>query len=506
MKTLLQRLYEYALNTPDAIAIRSQGSVMTYTELLSEATRVAKDLLHYEVKSLGLYLDNGFEWIVADLAGMIADIRVVPLPWFFSGEQLTHACTNAHIDHVIADSINPIANGTSVSLYGSCNLFPVVMSGFDREPLNIKGGKVSFTSGTTGTPKGIQLEYGFIQQTCCSISEVIADLDIDRHLSVLPYSTLLENIAGIYVPLYNGRTIHAEPSSRTGLSASLELDSKILEQTFNEIRPASMILTPQLLEVFCLLSENARINTESLAFVAVGGARVTPSLIERARKAGIPAYEGYGLTEFGSVALLNTPACDRIGSVGKVLPGVSLEIADDGEICLSTTFDELIEGITKARTVYVKTGDFGEVDSDGFVYVHGRKSNVIVLSTGRNVSPEWVEAELNASSLIHQSYVFGESSASLSALVVPATDTVSKTMLNAEIERINQTLPAYARIRNSYPLHQPFSTSNHMLTPNGRLKRVNIEKALPELLNSTTCTRSAPHRTPNSTLQETSSC
>ena len=179
-----------------------------------------------------------------------------------------------------------------------------------------------------------------------------------------------------------------------------------------------MILTPQLLEVLCHLAEGGAIDSSDFEFIAVGGARVAPALLRRARDAGIPAYEGYGLTEFGSVATLNHPQQDRIGSVGKPLPEVSVEIASDGEIILETRLHKPDPDIGESRTVRVETGDFGRIDEAGYVYVHGRKSNVIVLPTGRNVSPEWIEAELNTIPQIKQSFVYADSAGYLTALIV----------------------------------------------------------------------------------------
>jgi acyl-coenzyme A synthetase/AMP-(fatty) acid ligase len=204
--------------------------------------------------------------------------------------------------------------------------------------------------------------------------------------------------------------------------------------------------------------------------------------MRRSRGLGIPAYEGYGLTEFGSVALLNTPQNDRPGSVGKPLPGVTVELAADGEICLSTTLGQIDADTGQLDKITVATGDFGSIDSDGFIYVHGRKSNLLILSSGRNVSPEWVEVELNSSPLIAQSYVFAETRTELSALLVTAGAGIVDSDLDAEVERINRGLPRYAQIKNWHRLLTPFSRENQMLTANGRLRRLQIEQLLPTLL------------------------
>ena len=107
-----------------------------------------------------------------------------------------------------------------------------------------------------------------------------------------------------------------------------------------------------------------------------------------------------------------------------------------------------------------------------------------MLSTGRNVAPEWIETELNASAMILQSYVFTETKSELSALLVAAGPGIADSDLDLEIDRINAALPPYAQVKNWYRLSEPFSRANQMLTANGRLRRLQIKKVLPALLAS----------------------
>jgi len=510
MNSLLTSLEQHALASPGSIALRSGEASLTYTQLMADVQQVAQRLGDCGVKSLGLYLDNGIEWIVLDLASIVADIRLVPLPWFFSDEQLSHAVDTGAVDFVAFANDLPagiIGTGVAKQLYGDCRLQPVLSSTAKAAAPGHASGKLSFTSGTTGRPRGIELENRFIDQTCQSLSNAISTLDIAKHLSILPYATLLENIAGVYLPLMLGKTVYAEPAARVGLSAELHLDPTRLQQTFNQVQPNSLILTPQLLELVCLLVECKAIDPACLVFVAVGGARVGEPLMQRARSLGIPAYEGYGLTEFGSVAILNTPQNDRPGSVGKALPGVTVELSGDGEICLSTTLAQNDADTQGSEKITVQTGDFGSIDSDGFIYVQGRKSNLIILSSGRNVSPEWVEVELNSSPLIAQSYVFTETNSELSALLVTAGPGIADSDLDAEVERINRTLPPYAQIKHRHRLLSPFSRDNQMLTVNGRLRRLQIEQLLPTLLASAASSSvMIGVDLPNCSIQEINQC
>ena len=506
MSTILAQIAHRARHTPTAIAVQSGTASLSYARLQSDLEALTHRLERHRVATLGVYLDNGIEWIVVDLAAIAAGVRLVPLPWFFSDEQLRHAVASSGVDHIAATDGLPTgiaAAGPACELYREARLQPVY-SLPQAAAGATHGGKISYTSGTTGKPRGVVLEQAFIERNTAAISAAIPHRAHVSHLGILPYSTLLENIAGIYVPLTLGKTVYAEPAARIGLSPELGINPLCLRRVFNHVEPSSLILTPQLLELFCGLAESRAIDPGCLKFVAVGGARVAESLLHRARAARIPAYEGYGLTEFGSVATLNTPRRERIGSVGKPLPGVIVTLARDGEICLETWLDGVDGG---ERAVRVSTGDYGSIDDDGFVHVHGRKSDLIVLPNGRNVSPEWVEAELNASPLIAQSYVFAADGGGLSALLMPADASLVDHELDEEIERINHALPPYARIGNWVRLNQPFSTRNRMLTANGRLRRAQIHAQLPALLVTTRTLKPAlPGVLTNIDLQETNPC
>jgi long-subunit acyl-CoA synthetase (AMP-forming) len=511
VNSLIAQLLKRCAAQPDDDALRSRDLRLSYAELLDAVEYATEQLRSLELRRIGLYLDNGLDWIIFDLAALAAGITAVPLPRFFSSAQIVHAIDDANLDGIIFDhELPPGVTASGVALPGfsdsriqcteSCNGSLAPRSPETPASSTSAPARVSYTSGSTGAPKGVELGADFIEQTATSLCQAIADLDINVHLSILPYATLLENIAGIYVPLLLGRCVHAEPAVDVGLNDALGLDPAKLVTCFNRVRPNSLIITPQLLELLCQLVENAAINPDCLVFVAVGGARVAPTLLQRARQAGIPAYEGYGLTEFASVATLNTPRNDRIGSVGKPLPGVSVSVAEDGEICLAR---DLPCETGKGRQALVRTGDLGSIDGDDFVQLHGRKSNLIVLANGRNVSPEWIEAELNASPLILQSYVFSDNGEQLAALLAsPATDAALETAINC----INQDLPAYARVSEWHRLTTPFSRAAQTLTANGRLRRQQIAQQLPELLSRGNASLT-PGRSPGRiSLQESNPC
>jgi len=521
MDILLNNLFRQASRQTDTIALRSASDSITYEVLVRDIEHVADQLKAHSLRRLGLFLDNGIDWIVIDLACALAKVTVVPLPWFFSPQQLDHAVRSAQLDSIVSHT--DISNllgvaGTGIDLYAGCSLYISGQPGLKEAPDNSasladardhsEAAKLSYTSGTTGTPKGIELGYELIDKVCSSIAGIAAGLNIERHLSLLPYSTLLENICGIYAPLSQGITVFAEPADRLGLSSTLTMDPGRLASTINEVQPSSLILTPRLLKLLCSLSETRLIDIRSLKFVTVGGAHVGTSLLERARNLGIPVYEGYGLTEFGSVAMLNTPQDYRLGSVGKPLPHVRVRCADDGEIIVKTSSGKPTDKNSNKACYEITTGDLGYIDSDGFVYVNGRKKNTIVLSTGRNVSPEWVEGELNSSPVIAQSLVYGEAESRLSALIVAQDHSISHKIIRGVIEASNLRLPAYARIASWHLLVEPFTVANQFLTANGRPRRKQIINKLEHLIEQASfSTHRGIHSSANfNSMQESTTC
>jgi long-subunit acyl-CoA synthetase (AMP-forming) len=212
----------------------------------------------------------------------------------------------------------------------------------------------------------------------------------------------------------------------------------------------------------------------------VGGAKVAPQIIDAARAVGLPVFEGYGLSECGSVVALNTPAEDLSGSVGRVLPHLKVRV-EAGEIVVGPRpFLGYVGG--SAQTGPVATGDLGEVDADGWVRINGRRSNLIVTGLGRNVAPEWVESELLAEPEIVQAAVFGEAAADLCAVVVPRAAALPPEAIGQAVARANSRLPAYARISRWRGV-APFDPRRGEATANGRPRRDALHAAYRDFID-----------------------
>jgi long-subunit acyl-CoA synthetase (AMP-forming) len=339
-------------------------------------------------------------------------------------------------------------------------------------PLPAGAGKISYTSGTTGKPKGVCLRQASMDTVADSVRQAVEELKITRHLCVLPLATLLENIAGVYAPLMNGAEIAMPSAQETGLTGASRFDPALLLRCVEAYRAESIILVPQLLAAIVAALERGAPRPVSLELVAVGGGRVSPALLSRADRLGLPVYEGYGLTECASVVALNTPAARRIGSVGRPLPHAEVTIDAHGEIHVAGTAVSGYVGDTQAPK-HFPTGDLGHFDADGFLHVSGRTKNMFITSFGRNVSPEWVEAELCEEPAIAQAAVFGEARPWNVAVIVPVPG-AQREQLRSAIEAANRRLPDYARVGDWIVAARPFTPGNSELTTNGRNRRTAI--------------------------------
>lgn len=336
-----------------------------------------------------------------------------------------------------------------------------------------------YTSGTTGPSKGAMLSHGNILANCEGALNALELDDRDVILSVLPIAHSFERTAGYYTVMMCGGTIaYAE-----GLGQ--------IAQNLLEIRPTVMLTVPRFLEVvhnrvmravtesgaarralfhvalavgkraawyrhrarpvpppLALLMATfrklvfARIRGlfgDRLRYLISGGAPLGVEIFEFLAAAEVPIFEGYGLTEAAPVVSVNLPGRTRIGTVGRPLVNVEVHTAEDGELLVRGRnvmkgyfgrAEESREAIDSAG--WLHTGDIARIDPDGFIQITDRKKEIIVLSSGKNVSPANLENRLQGDPFIAQACVVGDRRKHLAALIVPDFENLAE-----ELQRIN---------------------------------------------------------------------
>lgn len=428
---IIKSIRHWAEIQPDKIALigaTDQGELneLCYRELWELIQARQKEFGIDKPRCLAMRSENCLQWVINDLAALAGEIPLLPVPTFFTPEQAMHSVRQSGADLLLGDwdfLVEPPKLELSESLL----------------PQTVK---VTFTSGSTGTPKGVCLSAAQLDAVSSQLAEVIAqNVAVERHLVMLPLSTLLENITGIYVPLLLGKTSVVLEGKDVGLIGSSHFDPARFVQALSRFQPNSLVLTPALLEALVKVVEYHSELKQGLKFIAVGGASVPRLLLERAKSLALPVYEGYGLSECASVVAVNTPANNRIGSCGKVLSHQHVKIGEQGEILVRGNVALGYIGQPFSQQWFA-TGDIGSIDAQGFLTIHGRLKNLIVTSYGRNISPEWIETLAHDYSELKQFVVMGDGEDYLSAFVIHP----NKGNVIAALHELNQQLPDYAQI------------------------------------------------------------
>jgi long-chain acyl-CoA synthetase len=422
---------------------------------------------------------------------------------------------------------NPTADLDSIFAAGPANFQPVVPAESDLAAL-------LYTSGTTADPKGVMLTHANLVGEANSVLSVIKVGPDDALLGILPMFHVLAQMANLFLPLFNGvRVVYLETLNTTELLRALqERDITtfcvvpqffylIHERIFKELGKRGK-LTLRLVRSLMALNRGLRkigINAGKVFFgkihatfgarmryLITGGSRFDPSIARDFYSFGIDVLNAYGLTETTGGAFLNPPGNIVFGSVGKPFPGVEAKITDPkpveggapptGEIAIrgaivmkgywnrpEATADVLRDG-------WFYTGDLGYFDSDGNLFITGRRKEVIVLANGKNVYPEEIEAHYLHAQYVKEICVMAlearpgdPTSERLHAIIVPNFELLrerkivnTKEAIRTEVEALSHKIASTKRI-GSYDIWQeelPRTTTR-------KLKRFQIEKKVREL-------------------------
>jgi long-chain acyl-CoA synthetase len=371
--------------------------------------------------------------------------------------------------------------------------FTVEPAAGQRRPVHREAGDpavICYTSGTTGRPKGVTISHGALQAQIRALRSVMGNDHRTRVVSLLPPSHLFELTAGTLAVLAGGGSVirGAAPTPESVVAAMAAA------------RPRTMVVVPLFLGALRaaigrevtrlgpvrgvvmkgLLALAGRVGSRRLRrwlcrpllrrfggrleYFVSGGAPLDPEVAEFFDALGVPVLQGYGLTEASPVVATNRPGDNRPGSVGRPLPGTEVRIADDGEIrvrgpqlMLGYWRDPAATRAAVDSEGWLRTGDVGRLDDDGYLYVEGRSGHRIVLACGEKVQPEEVETVILRSGLVAECGVIGRPSRlplhrgsdEVCAVVVPAagvaTDDRCAERLRLEVSRCCAELAAYKR-------------------------------------------------------------
>ncbi len=415
---------------------------------------------------------------------------------------------------------------------------------------------IIYTSGTTGNPKGVMLTHRNFVSNVNQLYDVDPDFLSPDHLflSFLPLAHVLERTVGYYAPIFLGKKV-----------AFAEDITKLLEN-FQEIRPTFIVSVPRIYEkvhaginakvsdappmkkaifnwamsvardnlpyicrnkprkgmfafkywladrlVFSKLKET--LGMDRLQGAISGGGPLSVSDAEFFLGMGIRILEGYGLTETTPVVTGNRPAFIKPGTVGPPVKDTEIKIAENGEILIKGP--QVMKGYYKNEEAtkeaftddgFFKSGDTGVIDEDGYLKITGRLKDILITSGGKNISPQNIENSLQASTFIEQVAVIGDSRKYLSALIVPAFETLENwakdqgiqfkdrkdlisnekviRLFETEIEDKTKDFARVEQIKKFKLLDAEWSQETGELTPTMKLKRRVINQKYAEEIES----------------------
>ncbi|URZ14554.1 2-succinylbenzoate--CoA ligase [Clostridium felsineum DSM 794] len=340
-------------------------------------------------------------------------------------------------------------------------VFEKYKGGFSKEIDNEKVCTILYTSGTTGKRKGVMLTQKSLSRDTMNFREKAFDDDPCVKLSVLPIHHTFCFSCDVLASLRFGYTICI--SSSVG---SIFADCQIYHPTRMSIVPAIIKFIYE--TIMKKAAENPNVSVNEIAKsmlggnivgLAGGGAYADPKLLLNMAKIGIPAFVGYGMTECSTTVSTSSIRHNKIGSVGRLLNNTEMKVVDN-EIVIRS--ESLMKGYYKNQKAteevmkngWLKTGDYGYIDEEGYVFITGRKKNLIILSNGENVSPEEVEAKLYEEDIIKEVVVYGKNN-KIYAEIFPNNDFMERENIkNVQDEiaravfRANQKLPVYKKVES----------------------------------------------------------
>ncbi|MGX7825792.1 AMP-binding protein [Actinokineospora sp. 24-640] len=500
------------LGSLDAVAVEEMSSAgpsrtHTYGAVLGAAVRLADTVRGRG--TVGILTGNGVEGVIADLACLLAGVRSVPIPIAFGRDQARHLLAHSVLCLVDEAGGKRLAEwgGEREILPAGCETVPVgtggdadpeviaarvrAAAGFDADAIC----KIVHTSGTTSTPKGVMLRRGAVDDLITSITTRVGVEAWQRYVSVVPLSLLVEQVFAVYLTFLAGGTVVFLPEDAKPLGTAGG-DVERVRGLLAQARPTVSLVPPSLVE-----SIAARVRTDPDAgtrelsravygredpmLLFSGGAPVSDEVLRTMWDRGLPVYVAYGLSENGSVATLNGPGLVRLGTVGKPLRHCEVRRADNGELLIRSS--SLLTGYLGSEDPtalpldaegWLHTGDIADIDAEGYVSITGRLKNIIITSNGRNVSPEWVEAQYKSRPAIEAAAVFGDNLERLVGLFVVRQGT-DKAQALAEIRQVNaEVLSEIEQVGTAAVVEGDEAFHAEFFTVTGRPRRTAIRDAL----------------------------
>lgn len=459
----LMQLKSQTFGEHTALSVRRRGQWETCSYLeLSRRSNQLSDFLREQGTLRGdriaIWGESCPEWVISFFGGVRSGGVIVPLDIRATPAEILAIVQDAQPHFLLAsDSVRPHLESLqqAVPALQNCWYFSEfghlfasnTLEGVERE-MN-EACLLAYTSGTTGSAKGVIISFGNIVFQVRMLTDMVGISGEDVFLSILPLNHLLELTGGLFCVVYTGGEV---------CYGQTFYPQEVL-QIIREKPVTWMVTVPLFLKVMksYLEKTHEKLPSQVKGFIC-GGARLNQDVAEFFEQLRTPVLQGYGLTETSPVISVNSRHFNKAGSVGKPVPGIEVRIAEDGEIL--TRGPHVMKGYYKREDWtkeiidaegWLHTGDLGRFDSDGFLYVTGRVKNMIVLGDGKKVHPEEVEFALEKSTLWKEICVSSclskknilEGTEEVCAVVVQPS--ASEKEVLEEIDRLTESLAPYKK-------------------------------------------------------------
>ncbi len=451
----VSEMWEHSVKTyPSHIALETANDKLMFSELEEKVAVFRTVLKEQGIKvgdHVGVYLPNSIDFVKVYLAITTLGAVAVLLPPHLDKIAILGCSLKFKLNALVyadclANNVGLVAEKNSnVKLLKATATAETAIASISVDasaPCTI-----IFTGGTTGKSKGSLLSNGAVMNGTKNGCYGYKDVFEQKYLLVLPLTHVFGLIRNLLTSLYTGSTLF------------ICSDNKEMFREIATFQPTILVLVPALAEMALQLSKkfNKNMLGGALKTIICGAAFVPPYLVAEYEKMGVALFPGYGLTESANLVSGNAEAINKPSSVGYLYPKMEAKLVD-GELWLKGPnmqecyYDEE-ENAVAYEDGWFKTGDLARFDEDGLLYITGRKKEVIVLSTGENISPAELESKFATIDGIQDCLVY-ENEKGFLEMEVLIRDIVIKAnqiddaqgYIRAEIQKINDTLPAFSRI------------------------------------------------------------
>ncbi len=424
------------INTQDAsrVAVITKDKKYTYQDLLNLIEGYSLLFRGKDYKKIAIYSENRIDWIAAFYAGWRNNCIVVPIDFMASSHDIAYILGDCQPEIMfispslktqLADIQSKIQYSPEIVFFGEVQL-PEILEIIEwHQPGDVEETAVIiYTSGTTGSPKGVMLSYQNLISNVIGVSQEVEIYTPTRQvLMLLPLHHIFPLAGSMVAPLFVGSTIVMAPS----------MQSSDLLETLRNNQVAIMIGVPRLYELIykgikakidasaigrifyriVRLSRSRKLAKKifkkvhvgfggHLEYLVSGGAALPKHVGDLFQTLGFDVLEGFGMTEAAPMITFTRPGKVKIGSPGQPLPGMKVEIRDGeiiakGKNVMKGYYNRPEETADVLKDGWLYTGDLGHFDKDGFLFITGRKKDIIILSSGKNINPVELEIDFEKS-------------------------------------------------------------------------------------------------------------